>query len=365
MRTTAETLALAALMGALLGCGSEPDPSSEPSPESAAPPLPWPAERLPAVSSPESNPTTDAKIALGRLLFYDPILSTDRRVACATCHSEIWGLSDGLAVSVGIDGDGPTGPGRAGPNVTRRNSPTLWNVAYKERLFWDGRSDSLEDQALRPFEVAEELGRPPVEVATELETIPAYRDLFLEAFPESAAVTPDRMAEAIAAFERTFVSDWAPYDRYVAGDEGALSEASVRGMFLFEEVGCASCHVPPYFDSERYEDRDVPAVEGVADQGRFEATGDEADRGRFQVPTLRNLAFTEPYFHSGAIADMRDAVAHEAADGRAARPLTEAEIDDVTTFINKGLTDISRDPDRPDDVPSGLPVPVDGFRIPR
>src|SRR6185295_14401312 len=126
---------------ALAACsGGEPAVQADP------PPLPWPALAMSRAPEPADNPGTPAKIALGELLFYDPILSTDKAVACVTCHSEIWGMADGLALSVGVDGTGPAGPGREGPTVTRRNAATLWNVAYRPLLFADGRTASLEEQ---------------------------------------------------------------------------------------------------------------------------------------------------------------------------------------------------------------------------
>jgi cytochrome c peroxidase len=333
----------------------------------SGPPIPWEYQAFPKPVATKGNPTTDAKVKLGTLLFYDPILSTDRKVACATCHSEVWGMGDGLPVSVGVDGVGPTGPGRKGPNVTRRNAQTLWNVAFKSDLFWDGRTPSLEAQVESPLLEPIELGRPPAEVATELATIPEYVSAFGEAFPgESEPVSPENLARAIAAMERTLVSDRAPYDRYVQGDVGALDADTVSGMFLFAEAGCHSCHTAPLFESARFDARGISGSE--LDVGRFEVTGDEADRFAFRVPTLRNARESGPYFHDGSVKELRDAVAHETsrqAETGASRVLTQSEIDLVTRFIDKALTDKTRDPDRPKKVPSGLTIPVDGFRIPR
>ncbi len=335
-------------------------------PEYSGPPLPWAYAPFPKARAPQKNPATPEKAELGRLLFYDPVLSTDRKVACATCHSEVWGLSDGLARSVGIGGTGPTGPGRTGPNVTRRNAPTLWNVAHRTELFWDGRSSSLEAQALAPLDEPKELGRPSAELAAELDSIPEYRARFAQAFPgEANPIHADNIARAIATFERGFEAKLATYDRYVAGDAGALDEETVRGMFLFGEAGCASCHTPPLFTSSRYANRGVGSAD---DAGRFELTGVEADRGAFLVPTLRNTRDSEPYFHDGSAPALRDAVAHEASrqvsDGES-RELASDELDAVTRFLDKALTDRSLEPSRPKQVPSGLPVPKDGFRIPR
>lgn len=322
--------------------------------------------RFPAVPTPVANPTTAAKVELGRLLFHDPLLSRDRMVACATCHGQIWGLSDGLARSVGLDGVGPAGTGRHGPNVTRRNASTLWNVAYRANLFWDGRAASLEAQALAPLRDPAEMGRDPDDVARDLAAIPAYVSLFRAAFTnDPAPVTSVNMVRAIAAFERTLVSDYAPYDRYVDGDTGALDARATRGLALFAALRCGQCHTAPMFESERYETSFVEGISGVTDEGRYEVTGDPADRGRYRVPTLRNVGETFPYFHNGAVRELGDAVALEAAHRPGARALTPAERDDVTAFLRAGLTDMHAQPERPDVVPSGLMVPADGYRIPR
>jgi len=353
---------LAVVLLALAGCTVEEGSPHAPGDVLRA--LPWRAEPLAAPPEPADNPTTPEKAELGQLLFYDPILSSDRAVACATCHSEIWGMSDGLPRSIGVGGVGPTGPGRTGTSVTRRNAQTLWNAAYRETMFWDGRSDSLERQVLGPLHEARELGRDPDELAAELATIPAYAARFAEAFPGSTpAVSVTHLIQAIAAFERTMVSDRAPYDQFLRGDLGALSEEAQRGMWLFAEAECATCHVPPRFEAEIFADRGVPPVAGARDFGREAVSGDPADRAAFRVPTLRNVRETSPYFHTGGVDRLADAVRHEAA--LAPRALDDDEIDAIVTFLDKGLVDPSRSPGRPTDVPSGLTVPVDGFRIPR
>lgn len=339
-----------------LACSGAPEDDAY-----SGPPIPWEHRPFPALSEPAANRSTPDEVELGRLLFFDPILSADGAVACATCHSEVWGMSDGLALSVGVGGEGPTGPGRTGPNVTRRNAQTLWNVAWRAPLFWDGRSASLEQQVLAPLAEPVELGKDAEAVAAELRDIVGYVQLFERAFPDQPEpVTVQNLTFAIAAFERTIVSRRAPYDRYVEGDAGALSERAVRGMFLFGEAGCAGCHVPPLFEAPRYAAR---GIGGDADAGRFEVTGAAQDRGAFRVPTLRNVRDSGPYFHDGSVVELRDAVAHEAS--LAPRPLTADEIDAVTTFLDKALTDLFGEPERPKSVPSGLPVPVDGFRVPR
>lgn len=327
------------------------------------PPLPWPRSNLPAAAAPTDNPTTDPAVALGRLLFYDPVLSADGETACATCHSEIWGMSDGLRTGVG-HGAGPlTGPGRTGPNVLSRNSQTLWNVGLRETLFWDGRATTLEEQALLPIAEASELGRDPAAVIDDLQELSEYVAGFALAFPEDGSpVTVPNLGRALAAFQRSLVSDNAPYDQYVRGDGGAMGPGAVEGMFAFADMGCADCHVPPRFESDRYDNRGI----GVGDVGRAHVTGNTDDADAFRVPTLRNVRETAPYFHDGSVSSLEDAVAHEVArQERAGRIAGEDTVPGITAFLNEGLMDRSQEPDRPSSVPSRLGVPADGFRIPR
>ncbi len=366
MRRLLVSFALAALSALALGACSETDPSgTEPEPEPyEGPPIPWEYQAFPAVVHPEDNPSSDAKIELGRLLFYDPILSADQATACATCHSEEWGLSDGLARSIGVDGEGPTGPGRTGPNMTTRNSPTLWNAAFRPELFWDGRAASLEEQALAPLREEGELDMDPDHAAELLRAIPDYAARFAEAFPDDEEpVTSANLAKALACFERTMISGRAPYDRYVGGDEGALDEQELLGMSLFAEAGCAGCHAPPLFESDTY------ALRFEADDdGRMKVTHEPSDRGKLRVPTLRNARETGPYFHDGRAAKLDEAVGLEVDNAvrlGESRALEADEIAAIIEFLRKGLMDRSEEPSRPDEVPSGLDVPEDGFRIPR
>jgi cytochrome c peroxidase len=348
------------------GAGPEQDDAGS-VPQGDLPELPWAFAPVPLPPEPQDNPATAAKTALGRLLFYDPIVSVDHQVACATCHSEAWGMGDGLAVSFGHGAGLLAGPGRNGPHRTRRNSPTLWNVAFRATQFWDGRAASLEDQVHFPFESKDEFDRPIADAVADVRAIPKYVALFRAAFPDDAEpITEARFAEAIAAFERTIVSKRGLYDAYAMGDRSAMTESMVRGMFLFAEVGCPSCHAPPLFSSDRFEDRGVAPIPGVDDAGRFETTGEEADRNRFQVPTLRNLHDTPPFFHTGAAASVADAVKHEAAESvtrNGARPLDAREMQDITAFLRDALFDSKNPPSRPKEVPSGLPVPIDGTSV--
>lgn len=342
--------------------GPRPQPAQDGGPE-----LPWTAEPLGPAPFPADNAPSEEKRLLGRALFYDPILSSDRATACVTCHSEIWGLGDQLPRSVGIEGKGAIGPGRVGPNMTRRNSPALWNAAFKERLFWDGRVGSLEEQVLQPLESSVELARDAGALIEELRTIAAYEPLFAAAFPgEAQPITEENMARALASFVRSYVSDRAPYDQYVRGDLRALDEADLRGMELFAELGCAECHTAPRFESERYADRHVPSVQGIEDEGRFEATGWEGDRSSFRVPTLRNARETGPFFHNGSVATFEEAVRHELREQAALgvpAELSASEFADLIGFLRRALADTSREQHPPASVPSGLPLPLDGDRL--
>lgn len=346
------------------GCaGDELDPLAGPDAGgdgAATPPLPWEARLLPDPPEPADNPMTPEKVALGSALFHDPLLSSDRAVACVTCHSQYWGLSDGLPRSVGVGGEGPAGLGRTGPNVTERNSQTLWNVAYRETLFWDGRASDLEEQVLGPLADPAELDRPLAEVVADLREVPEYVALFEAAFPERAEPLVDEtVLMAIAAFQRTLIARNAPYDQYAAGDARALADDEVRGMFLFAELGCAECHEPPRFERAGFE----PTLLASADPGRMAATGREADRGRFAIPTLRNARESGPYFHDGSVATLEEAVRIELA--RAPRAVDPAEEADLVRFVATSLMDRTNEPPRPRQVPSGLAVPLDGFRVRR
>lgn len=345
---------------------SEPD-AGEHADAALALGLPWSAEALGPAPEPEENPSTEDKRLLGRALFYDPLLSSDRATACVTCHSEIWGLGDQLVRSVGVDGVGAIGPGRVGPNLTRRNSQPLWNLGYRSQFFWDGRAVSLEEQVRFPFEASEELNRPLSEVVADLAAIPAYVSWFSQAFPGAEpALSEQTLMQALAVFVRAYESKNAPYDRYLAGDSAALSARDLRGAALFAELECHTCHVPPRFESDRYADRRVPEREGVVDLGRFEVTGKAADRGAFRVPSLRNARETGPFFHNGTLRTFSEAIEHEVqvqVESGLRGPLDAEELTDLSEFLRRSLADVSRAQHPPKSVPSGLPIPRDGDRL--
>ena len=309
----------------------------------------------PPTNEPADNPTTPEKAELGRMLFFDPVLSENNDIACATCHHPDRGFSDWRATAVGMTGvDLP------------RNAPTLWNVAYVNSLFWDGRTSSLEDQALVPLTHADEMGvGDTATMATELAAIPEYVALFDAAFGDgAAAVTPQNVARALAAFQRTLISDDAPFDRYAAGDIDALTSQQRRGLALFRSgaTRCFECHGAPTFASDTFRVIGVPGD----DPGRAGVV-EGGVAGAFKVPTLRNIALSAPYMHDGSLATLEDVVAfYEKGGGRAdgfeqvdvfVNPfeLTDQERADLLAFLY-ALTDASGMPEIPAAVPSGLPV---------
>ena len=370
MRTRLGCVALgfALLLGA---CGDPSSPSADPglgpgpggtggAPE-VTPALPWPLTQFPAL--PEiARDVPAARVELGNLLFYDPILSIDKETACATCHSEFWGMGDALPLAVG-HGAGPlAGPGREGPNTLRRNSPALFNIAFRETLNWDGKAASLEEQAMMPLRASDELDLDPEQAVLELKEIPEYVELFAEAFPDNPAVTAANLASALASFQRTMVSDRSLYDAYTRGQTRVLDEELVEGMFLFAEMGCSDCHTPPLFESETFVNRYVPQADIEVDQGRAEVTGLADDLGAFRTPTLRNAFDTEPYFHNGSVKELSDAVRHELE--QSGMPFTDDDVRLLERFIAEALRDDSRSAVRPRNVPSGLPTPLDGAIFP-
>jgi cytochrome c peroxidase len=322
------------------------------------------------------NPMTPERVALGRLLYFDPVLSGDNDISCAHCHHPDLGLADNREVSMGKGGRG-LGRVREGGAVLRRNTPTVWNAAYGHAQFWDGRARDLEHQAEGPIQDPHEMAQDPDELVRELRAIPGYVGLFEEAFAGQggargeAAVTFQNVTHAIAAFERTLVSQDSRYDRYARGDRGALSAAERRGLNLFRslETRCFECHNLPTFHNPDFKVIGVPGAAGaLADTGRAEIAGAGYEHA-FKVPTLRNVALTAPYMHNGRFATLSEVIEFYARGGGAAhgfapealddkiRPfsITPEEKHDLVAFLHS-LTDESNKPAIPAAVPSGLPV---------
>jgi cytochrome c peroxidase len=328
----------------------------------------------PAVLRPD-NPTTPARVELGRLLFFDPLLSGDNRTSCAHCHHPDLGFSDGLPRARGRGAEG-VGAARAGGVELHRATPTLWNALYNERQFWDGRAADLEEQARGPITHPDEMGEDPERLEAKLRAIPGYVRFFERAFggEGEAAVSFESTLKAIAAFERTLVSFASRYDRFAAGESSALDEAEVRGLklFLSTKTRCNECHTLPSFASRDFKVIGVPdPPEGPRDEPHPDAEPGRGGgpQGAFKVPALRNIALTAPYMHNGIFRTLEEVIDFYAAGGGRGRglevplqddkvrefPLSPEERSDLVAFLG-ALTDVSAAPAIPERVPSGLPV---------
>jgi cytochrome c peroxidase len=342
------------------------------------------------VNAPEDNPTTAQKAALGKLLFFDPILSGNKDVACATCHHPDYGYAEFLDVSVGVNGQG-IGSKRTfnQPNdipFVKRNSHTVLNTAYNginiynrydpeyAPMFWDMRVVSLEKQALEPIKSMEEMrGRSYAEdeildeVISRLKAIPEYQRLFELAFGKPEAIDISNLGKAIAAFERTLVTPNSRFDQFKRGDQQAISLSEKEGFEIFKRAGCANCHNGAMFSDYQ------PHVLGVPENNKLP----EPDKGiddtyAFRTPSLRNLRYTAPFMHNGSLKTLKSVLEfYEDISLKKARnpavpqeqldPLVDEldlsvkDIGPIISFLNT-LNDDNFDREIPESVPSGLPV---------
>ena len=344
---------------------------------------------LPLVApAPANNPGSPAKIALGRALFWDPVLSGGKDVSCASCHHPANGYADALDLAVGSNGQGLGAARRFRvPNdipFNKRNSPTILNAAFNglqadgscepaaAAMFWDNRARSLETQSVLPVATLEEMrGHQYAEgvaldsVVARLRAIPAYAALFGAAFPEAALITAANVGKALACFERTLLATDAPFDQYLRGDKTALTAQQVQGLNAFVASGCAKCHSGPMLSDYQLH------VLGAADNAK-NATSDAGANNAyaFRTPSLRNVALTAPYMHSGTLPTLA-AVLSFYDPGRGAPPpanphvslaqrdpLFPARVTDPQAIIAflQSLTAASFDRTVPASVPSGLTV---------
>lgn len=357
--------------------------------EAGSPTLANDLAALPLVApAPAGNSSSPEKIALGRALFWDPVLSGGKDVSCATCHHPATGYADAVELSIGANGQG-LGAARhfRAPNdipLVGRNSPTVLNAAFNgltgagtgdpalAPMFWDGRVQSLETQSLLPVATLEEMrGHQYAEgvvldsVVARLRRIPAYAALFGGAFAEADPVTAANIGRALACFERTLVAPDSRFDQYLRGNQAALSTQEIAGLNAFVQSGCAKCHSGPMLSDYQLH------VLGVADNPR-NATSDAGAGGRyaFRTPSLRNVALTAPYMHSGTLPNLA-AVLNFYDPGRGPAssanphvplsqrdPLFPGQVNNAAAIIAflGTLTATSYDRTVPAAVPSGLPV---------
>lgn len=281
-----------------------------------------------SIPTPEDNKQTPAKVELGKMLYFDPRLSQTGNMSCATCHNPAFGWQDGLS----------TGRGHKG-NRLGRHSPTILNLAWAPRLFWDGRAMTLEEQAKGPMLADAEMGMTEKSVLQTIKSIDGYRQSFFEVFPESG-ISLDNIAKAISAYERTIVSPDAPFDKWIKGDEKALSEAEKRGFVLFNtKAKCAVCHSGWRFTDDGFHDVGLTSD----DSGRAKVVQNVPTLTHaFKTPTLRNIVDRAPYMHDGSIATLHEVIRHyedgfiqrtSLAWGMTGFKLTDQERDELVAFL--------------------------------
>ncbi|MFN7116732.1 MAG: cytochrome-c peroxidase [Saprospiraceae bacterium] len=305
------------------------------------------SERVPKMLIPADNPLTAEGIALGRRLFFDPILSIDSTFSCASCHLPERAFSDGKRVAIGIR-----------MRKGRRNSPSLVNVGYYYKgLFWDGRVITLEEQSLHPVVDSVEMGHTWANVETLLRKHSDYPILFRKAFgiQDKSQITKDLVSKALAQFQRTLISKNSKFDQVQRG-EAQFTEAERRGFTIFFDTSmvmaqaeCSHCHMDPLFTTLAYENNGVQIAKGLdyPDQGRGAITGNPYDNGKFKVPSLVNIALTAPYMHDGRFRTLEAVIEHYNKGGHPGenvspnvRPLnlTEQDKADLIAFLHT-LTD--------------------------
>ena len=278
---------------------------------------------LPAQAPSLDYERSEALIALGRTLWYDPRLSASQQMSCNTCHPLSQHGADNLPRSLGHRGD-----------PVRRNAQTVYNAALHVAQFWDGRSPTVEHQAMEPITSAAEMGMlDPAWVEALLGSIPGYALLFAAAFPSEAnSITYDNVGTAIGAFERGLLTP-SRFDDFLAGDASQLTDAEQQGLTTFVEVGCTGCHLGTTVGGLFYKKLGEIIPYSTQDPGRYEVTGSEDDRHVFKVPSLRNVTRTAPYLHDGSIATLDEMIALMGRH-QLGKELSEQEIGEIMAFLH-------------------------------
>jgi cytochrome c peroxidase len=265
-------------------------------------PLPAMLTTYEQMTIPADNPMTAEKVALGRQLFFDERLSADGSRSCYSCHVCEKGLTDGLPKAIG-----------ALNKQLPRSSPTLWNIGYHKEFYWDGRSGSLEKQALAAW-TGGNMGAKADEIVVKLNALEGYKTQFQQVFSSDA--TPDNVVKAISAYERTIISGNTAWDRFRAGDQQALSQSAWRGWNIFQAIKCNNCHDGVLFTDQQYHNVGIGMDQENPDVGRFTVTKKPEDTGAFKTPTLRDIAKSAPYFHDGSAKTLEEAVDIMLAGGK-------------------------------------------------
>ncbi|VFU16337.1 cytochrome-c peroxidase [Methylocella tundrae] len=284
-------------------------------------PIPTTAPNLPG------NPATPAKVELGKMLFFDPRLSASHAISCNSCHNLGLGGADAESKSIGHHWQ-----------LGGRNAPTVFNAVFNKAQFWDGRAKDLEEQAGGPMMNPVEMASPKAHVAEQLKGVPGYGEVFAKAFPgEADPTTLANVQKAIAVFEATLITPNAPFDRFLKGEADALSAPQKEGLALFMDKGCSNCHNGVNVGGGMYAPFGVVEKPGAellppADKGRFMVSKTPSDEYVFKVPTLRNIALTAPYFHTGKAWDLRQAVA-VMGTSQLGVSLSDDEVDKITAFL--------------------------------
>lgn len=306
---------------------------------------------------------TPQQIDLGRYLFFDPILSADKTMACASCHLPEKGFADGRPVSIG-----------ANSKDLIRAAPSLWNVGFAPRLFWDSRELDLENQAKSPLFSDVEMANTPKHLLPSLKQTPIYVELFQQAFPDSSdGINVEKITQALAAFQASLVSLNSAYDRYAHGDENALTDNQKQGHSIFRSfvARCSQCHSPPLFTNQESAAIGAPDADGRGfDKGVGGVNSDPNSLGAFKIPSLRNISLTAPYMHNGQFESLDEVVEFYNKPRGHALPdkspvivhwhllhpdLTKDELKALVAFLHS-LEDETMMPKIPATVPSGLPV---------
>ncbi len=267
-------------------------------------PLPAQLATYEPMTIPADNPMTPEKVALGRQLFFDERLSIDGSKSCYSCHVCEKGLTDGLPKAIG-----------PGNKTLPRHSPTLWNIGYHKEFYWDGRSPSLERQAMAAWTGGNMgVGDKANEVVARINALQDYKKQFQQVFQSDA--TAENIMKAISAFERTIISGNTPWDRYRAGDQSAISASAMRGRNIFEAIKCTNCHDGVLFTDQQYHNVGIGMDQPNPDGGRANFTKKPEDTGAFKTPTLRDVARSAPYFHDGSAKTLEEAVDIMLAGGK-------------------------------------------------